>query len=135
MRAATARFLTTQPGIARAFDIDQLATTTLPARWQQMIAHGYFPKRCGDVQVMLEPHWIEGFTTGGTTHGAAYAYDTHIPLLWFGWGIKQGKTNTPYGMTDIATTLAALLHIQQPSGSIGTVITEVAAPLSPAIKK
>jgi phosphopentomutase len=46
-------------------------------------------------------------------------------LLWYGWGIKQGKLNRETYMTDIAATLAALLHIQMPSGSVGQVITEV----------
>lgn len=133
VRRTTAAFLAKQPGISRAFDIDALTATTLPPRWQSMIAQGYFPKRCGDVQVILEPHWIEGYVNGGTTHGSPYAYDTHIPLLWYGWGIKPGKTNIEYNMTDIATTLAALLHIQQPSGSIGKVIAEITQP-RPAIK-
>jgi phosphopentomutase len=52
-------------------------------------------------------------------------YDAHIPLLWYGWGIKAGKTNRETYMTDIAPTLAALLHIQMPGGSIGKVISEV----------
>jgi hypothetical protein len=51
-------------------------------------------------------------------------YDAHIPLLWYGWGIKKGSTNRPVQMTDVAPTLAALLKIQEPSGSIGTVISE-----------
>jgi hypothetical protein len=46
-------------------------------------------------------------------------------LLWFGWGIKKGKTNRETYMTDIAATLAAMLHIQMPSGNIGKVIEEV----------
>jgi hypothetical protein len=52
-------------------------------------------------------------------------YDSHIPLLWYGWGIKQGATNREVYMTDIAPTLAAMLHIQMPNGCIGKVITEV----------
>ena len=68
---------------------------------------------------------MESFGTTGTTHGLWNPYDAHIPLLWYGWGIKQGKTNREIYMTDIAPTLAALLRIQMPGGSIGTVITEV----------
>jgi len=47
-------------------------------------------------------------------------------LVWMGWGIKHGKSNREVYMTDIAPTLAALLHIQMPSGCIGKVITEIA---------
>jgi hypothetical protein len=45
--------------------------------------------------------------------------------LWFGWGIKKGKTNRETYMTDISATLSALLHIQMPNGCIGKVIEEV----------
>jgi hypothetical protein len=41
-----------------------------------------------------------------------------------GCGIKQGKSNNTYNMTDIAPTISGLLHIQEPNGNIGKVITE-----------
>ena len=113
------------PGIARTFDIKELRQSTLNAKMQEMLINGYYPERCGDVQLILNPQWIEGFENGGTTHGLWYPYDTHIPLLWYGWGIKAGKTNRETYITDIAPTLAALLHIQMPNGSIGRVIEEI----------
>jgi hypothetical protein len=42
-----------------------------------------------------------------------------------GWGIKPGKSNRTIGMTDISPTLAAMLHIQMPNGSVGKVIEEI----------
>jgi len=63
--------------------------------------------------------------TTGTTHGLWNPYDTHIPLLWFGWGIQKGKTIRETSMSDIAPTLATLLRIQMPSGNIGSAIKEV----------
>jgi arylsulfatase A-like enzyme len=68
---------------------------------------------------------MEGSSNAGTTHGLWNPYDAHIPLIWYGWGIKAGKTNRELYMTDIAPTLAALLHIQMPNGSVGDVIKEV----------
>ncbi|MGL6067806.1 MAG: alkaline phosphatase family protein, partial [Sediminibacterium sp.] len=59
------------------------------------------------------------------THGLWYKYDAHIPLLFYGWGIKKGNTDRETYMKDIAPTIAALLHIQQPSGAIGHPIPEV----------
>ena len=50
--------------------------------------------------------------------------DTHIPMVFMGWGIKQGKTNTSYNMTDIAPTISGLLHIQEPNGNIGKAVNE-----------
>jgi hypothetical protein len=114
-----------QPGIARVFSYDEIGELPLQSKLKEMFINGYFPRRSGQVQVMMEPHWIESFSTTGTTHGAWNPYDSHIPLLWYGWGIKPGKTNRETYMTDIAATLAALLRIQMPSGSIGKPITEI----------
>jgi predicted AlkP superfamily pyrophosphatase or phosphodiesterase len=118
-------FLLQQPGISRAFALDALNEVTLNTTIKNAIANGYYPSRSGDIQIISQPQWIEGFEKGGTTHGAWYPYDSHIPLLWFGWNILQGKTNREVYMTDIAPTIAALLHIQMPSGSIGHVIEEI----------
>jgi predicted AlkP superfamily pyrophosphatase or phosphodiesterase len=110
-------------GVANAFRLAGLKQEVLPEKVMQMLANGYHKKRSGDIQVILEPGWIDGGKTG-TTHGLWNPYDAHIPLLWMGWGIKPGKSNRTVYMTDIAATLAALLHIQMPSGCIGEVITE-----------
>ena len=67
---------------------------------------------------------IDGGATG-TTHGIWNPYDAHIPMLFYGWGIKSGRTNRETYMTDIAPTIAALLHIQMPNGTVGKVVEEV----------
>lgn len=113
------------PGIARVFPLEELNEVPLPEKIREMLNNGYYPRRNGDVQVILHPHYIDAYSNSGTTHGLWNPYDAHIPLLWYGWGIKQGKTNRETYMTDIAPTIAALLRIQMPSGSIGQVITEV----------
>lgn len=117
-------YLLQQPEIAQAFDIRDLVTTPLTAKQKEMISNGYLPSRCGDVQVILKPGYVGG-NGNGTSHGLWNPYDSHIPLLWYGWGIKHGKTNKETYMTDIAATLAAMLHIQMPSGCVGHVIEEV----------
>lgn len=114
------------PGVERAFEAAALASTTLNATVKEMITNGYNAARSGDIQLIFKPQWIEGFKAGGTTHGVWNPYDAHIPLLWYGWNIKPGKLNRQTYMTDIAPTIAAMLHIQMPSGSIGHVIEEVA---------
>lgn len=111
-------------GIANAFDITELNETTLPEVQKRMFSNGYYHNRCGEIQFVLLPGWIDGGSMG-TTHGLWNPYDSHIPLLWFGWNIKAGKLNRETYMTDIAPTIAAMLQIQMPSGSVGHVITEV----------
>lgn len=118
-------FLSKQESVVRAFDLNHIGDVALPARIKMMIENGYYPARGGDVQIIFKPNYMENYSPTGTTHGMWNPYDSHIPMLWYGWGIKQGKTNREIYMTDIAPTLAALLHIQMPSGSIGNVITEV----------
>jgi len=114
-----------EPGIERAFALEDLNLVPLPATVRKMINNGYYPRRSGDVQMILKPHYIDAWNNTGTTHGLWNPYDAHIPLLWYGWGIKHGKSNREVYMTDIAPTLAALLHIQMPSGTTGEVIEEV----------
>ncbi|HKB43304.1 MAG TPA: alkaline phosphatase PafA [Chitinophagaceae bacterium] len=118
-------YLSVEQGIARVFKIDKLMQTTLNSTQKTMLANGYYPKRSGDIQVILKPQYIDGFTGSGTTHGVWSPYDAHIPLVWYGWNIKHGATNRETYMTDIAPTIAAMLHIQMPSGCVGHVIEEV----------
>ncbi len=118
-------FLIQQPGISRAFSVDALQETTLNFTIRHALENGYYPSRSGDIQMIYDPQWIDGFEGMGTTHGVWNPYDTHIPLLWFGWHILPGKSSREVYMTDIAPTIAAMIHIQMPSGSIGKVIEEI----------
>jgi predicted AlkP superfamily pyrophosphatase or phosphodiesterase len=110
--------------VANAVETSKIMSSTLNKTQREMFANGYYPNRCGDIQIILKPGYIEGGSTG-TTHGLWAPYDAHIPLLFYGWGIKKGTTNKENYMTDIAPTIAALLNIQMPSGSVGKVIEDV----------
>lgn len=118
-------FLLEQPGVYRAFAMDKLDAVTLNATIKTAVTNSYYPDRSGDIQIIFKPQWIEGFENGGTTHGEWNPYDSHIPLLWYGWGVHPGHLNREVYMTDIAPTVASMLHIQMPSGSVGHVIEEV----------
>lgn len=117
--------LSTETGVARVFAVRDLNKVPLSSTIREMLNNGYYPKRNGEIQIILQPNYIEAFAGTGTTHGLWNPYDTHIPLVWYGWGIKPGKTNRETYMTDIAPTIAALLRIQMPNGCVGHVITEV----------
>lgn len=117
-------YLGRQEGIARAFAIDEIMTVPLTAKQRDMMVNGWYPRRDGDIQIVLQPGWIDGGPTG-TTHGLWNPYDAHIPMVFYGWGIKHGKTNRETYMSDIAPTIAALLHIQMPNGTVGKVVEEV----------
>jgi predicted AlkP superfamily pyrophosphatase or phosphodiesterase len=113
------------PGISNVIDLESLEQTTLNFTIKNKIANGYFPSRSGDIQFIYIPQWLDNFEAGGTTHGLWNAYDSHIPLLWYGWNIKPGRSYREIQMTDIAPTISALLKIQMPSGSVGKVIEEI----------
>lgn len=117
-------FLNQIPYVLIAFDNEEIGEVNLPASVRELFINGFNKKRAGDIQVVLKSGFFNGGKTG-TTHGSFNPYDSHIPLLWMGWGIKPGKLNRDVYMTDIAVTLAALLKIQMPSGAIGKVIPEV----------
>lgn len=117
-------FLTKNSAIDRAFALDAINQTTLQTRVKEVLTNGYYPSRSGDIQIVLRPQFIDGFLKGGSTHGVWNPYDAHIPLVWYGWNIKQGKTHRETYMTDIAATIAAMLSIQMPSGCVGHVIEE-----------
>lgn len=122
------QFVEKKEFVLRAFETSKLTETTLPTKIKEMAANGYNPTRSGDIQIILKPGYVDDLMPGvplGTSHGVWNPYDAHIPLLWFGWGVKQGKTYKETYMTDIAATLSAILKIQMPNGSIGHVIEEV----------
>ncbi|MEI6947022.1 alkaline phosphatase PafA [Paraflavisolibacter sp. H34] len=112
------------PAVSKAVDLEDLPSAGLPEKVRLMLTNGYNQKLSGDIQFVNKPQWFEVGVTG-TGHGAWNPYDSHIPLVWYGWNIRQGKTNRETYMTDIAATLAALLRIQMPNACIGTVIEEV----------
>ena len=124
VKKVAVNFLKQQPGVQFAVDIENIGVAPIPAPLKAMIINGYYSKRSGPVIIIPEPGWFEGGEKG-TTHGNWNPYDTHIPLLFMGWGIQHGETNREINMTDIAPTIAALLHIQMPNGCIGKVISEV----------
>jgi predicted AlkP superfamily pyrophosphatase or phosphodiesterase len=115
--------LNKQPEILMAFDMEKISETSLPEEVKEMFNKGYNTKLGGDIQIILKPAYFYGSKTG-TTHGSWYPYDAHIPLLFMGWGVKQGKSFRQVTMADIAPTITALLKIQMPNGTVGKVITE-----------
>ncbi|WP_299535144.1 alkaline phosphatase PafA [Ulvibacterium sp.] len=89
-----------------------------------ILQNGYHQKRSGDILLVLKPGYI-GSPRKGSTHGSPQIYDTHVPLLFYGKGIKKGTTVKRTEIPDIAPTLAALLGVAFPNGSTGKPIEEV----------
>ena len=113
-----------QPGVANVVDLASIENATLQPRMKMMLVNGYNQKLSGDLQIIIKPQFFETLQTG-TTHGQWNPYDAHIPLLWYGWHVQPGQLNREVYMTDIAPTVAAMLHVQMPNACVGKVIEEV----------
>lgn len=102
-------------------NVINLRTPTLhgiPPGYQERLENGYYAKRSADMLIIYEPGWIE-YGSKGTTHGSGYDYDTHVPLIWYGKGIKKKEVLQRVWITDIAPTVCNILRIANPSASIG----------------
>lgn len=113
------------PTIYKAVTARTLQTTYFGDGILKILQNGYNQKFSGDVLLIPNPSYITGHENGGTTHGSGYSYDTHIPIIFYGNGIKKGNSKLRYSVTDIAPTLANLLHIEFPNGTTGRIINEV----------
>jgi predicted AlkP superfamily pyrophosphatase or phosphodiesterase len=112
------------PHVYCAFTRSQLSRGDVPQNpWTSRLLAGFNPERSGDVEILLDPYWIG--QESGTSHGTPYSYDTHIPLVFMGPGVRPGRYDAAVAMNDIAPTLATMLDIETPSGSTGRVLTEM----------
>jgi predicted AlkP superfamily pyrophosphatase or phosphodiesterase len=124
-----ADFMIRFPGIASCLTAHALKNSSFNSGdMRSFIQNGYMPKRSGDVMITLQPAWIESEKQTGTTHGSAYSYDTHVPLLWYGWNIHPGSTTDLIHTIDIAPTISMMLNIPFPNGCTGKPIPVISSP-------
>jgi predicted AlkP superfamily pyrophosphatase or phosphodiesterase len=126
--AMITEFLRAQPGVYDVFSRDELEHLPAEYPFAPELRRGVHPRRSGDLLYQLDPAWHSDdkyFGEGGTTHGSSYPYDTHVPLVWYGWKVPKGVSYEAVSITDIAPTLAAMLRIMEPNGCTGKVIQSV----------
>ena len=111
-------------GIDRVYTGHQMWQNEYTEGIPYILQNGYNQKRSGDILLVLKPGVIS-YPKTGSTHGSPQIYDTHVPLLFYGKGIKKGKTTVRTEIDDIAPTIAALLGIAYPNGTTGSPIAEV----------
>ena len=109
----------TFPAITTICTRDFLEGRTASRVPQNMILNVFNPTLSGDIIFDLQPGYLPNFETKGTNHGSPYTYDTHVPLIFYGWHIMKERINTPVYTVDIAPTIADLIHITEPSACIG----------------
>jgi len=124
IKAATVDFMRRDPNNLFAADMEKINDAAIPEVVRTKMINGYFYKRSGAVIVIPNAGYLQAGATG-TGHGEWNPDDTHIPLIFMGWNIKPGASYSDLHTTDIAPTIAALLHIQTPNGAIGQPITDL----------
>ena len=107
--------------IDKAFTATTMGSVFFESGIEAMLQKGFHQKRSGDVLYVLEPAVIS-YPKTGSTHGSGFNYDTHVPLLFYGNGIKNGSSVARTEITDLAPTISALLNISFPNGAIGVPI-------------
>jgi predicted AlkP superfamily pyrophosphatase or phosphodiesterase len=119
-----ADFLQKMENVSEVLTAKALNNNNFTEGARYLMQRGYNAARSGDVLVNYAPAYMD-YPHYGTTHGSPYSYDTHVPLIFYGWGIKQGSTTEQVYITDIAATLAMMLNIQFPNGCTGKPIQSV----------
>ena len=110
-------------GVYLAMTGTDLVRNSQTEQLRSLMQNAYHPKESGDVKLILDPAWQNG-SDKGTGHGNAWSYDTHIPILFYGWGIEHGSSIRDTHITDIAPTISMLLNIRLTSGNTGQPIHE-----------
>jgi predicted AlkP superfamily pyrophosphatase or phosphodiesterase len=112
------KFLLTIKGISEAYPSKIIKYGSFEkADYRALLQNGYNHIMSGNVCYIMNPAWMD-FAPKGTTHGAAYNYDTHVPLLFYGKGIKKGSTFEYTSITQIAPTVCELIQVNQTNGTV-----------------
>ena len=102
---------------------EELSAKTPERSMNAFILNGFNFRRSGDILFELNQNYLTGgYEEKGTTHESSYDYDTHVPLLFFGWHIKPCESNREVYVEDIAPTITNLIHIQEPDATLGVPI-------------
>jgi predicted AlkP superfamily pyrophosphatase or phosphodiesterase len=117
-------FLQTQEQVKRVYTEEEILANTGSDYYLDCIAKGYDVSQNGDLVILDKPGYIEYGKTG-TSHGTIYSYDTHVPLLFYGWNIPKGATHDKKEITQIAPTISQLLKIPFPNSTECKVLLEV----------
>ncbi len=119
----------TVKGIANYFTRTQIIEGRMPVgALSRRVMNGFYRERAGDVWIITKPFsFVSEGVALGTTHGSPYSYDTHVPVIFFGAGVRAGRYYNECSPSDIAPTIAAMLGVEPPSGSVGRVLVEAIA--------
>ena len=111
-------YILMQDNIHRVYTRQQIVNGAYTKGMDELIKNGFNHKRSGDLIYVLDPSFIS-YSRTGSTHGSSFMYDTHVPMLFYGKGVKSGSSSRRSEIVDIAPTIAVMLGISFPSGTTG----------------
>jgi len=123
-RELVVRWLKTFNGVNEVYTKEQLSSASGANLYQELLARGVHQKISGDVVFTMNPgwSWLQG---ARANHGSGYTYDTNVPILFYGKGVRHGVSYQYHRITDIAPTVSLLLDISFPNGCTGQPIEEL----------
>ncbi len=122
--AAAAEAVLAQPHVFRVYTRAQLLRGLgMEDQVGRCVMNSYSARRGADLVILLDPYYFFGQAT--TTHGSPFGYDTHVPLIFMGPGIRAGRYHSSARINDVAPTLATILGVEIPSGSEGRILSEI----------
>lgn len=122
VKDAIVEYLQQVPHLSFVVDCEKLGTAPVPSVLRERMLLGYNFHRSGEIFFVTEPDYYEfgpWSSPTGTTHGEWNPYDSHIPLLFYGWHVPHGSHAQEVHIIDIAPTVCSLIHIQQPNACVG----------------
>jgi len=132
VEAALAEWLKAQQGIQAVYTRSQLAHgIAADDALGQSVRLSYYPDRAGDLFVVLKPYYLLWQLTTGTNHGTPHPYDTHVPLLVYGPGIRSGVRSDAVTPQATAAILAKALGIKPPAEAEAPVPERLSEPTAP----
>jgi predicted AlkP superfamily pyrophosphatase or phosphodiesterase len=118
---AIADSLRTLDIVADAYTFGELsADTTWHRPYLDAFQRSFYPTRIADVLIRFKEHYVT--SSSSATHGSAYRYDTHVPIILVGPNVTPGRYTDRVRTVDIAPTLALLLGLETPSEVDGHVL-------------
>ena len=108
-------------GVANAVSSTTLKRSEFSRGMYEKMQNSYNQRRSGDIMLNLKAGWIEDITTT-TSSNSPYVYDTHVPLIWYGWRIKRQEKSERVHITDIAPSISYILNIAKPNGNSGNTL-------------
>jgi predicted AlkP superfamily pyrophosphatase or phosphodiesterase len=120
-----ARFLVQFTGVEAAYPYSAFEANDFGNGNLKRIINNFSPQRSGDVIVILNPGWVEKVSDFVTNHNSPYEYDSHVPLIWYGWTVNRATVTRQVNITDIAATLSTLCKIPYPNACTGEPMFEL----------